>query len=70
MRWECSECGSRIERPHRPAYCRSCGTAGVIFVEAEVGIDERTEEDNLLDFWLMRGVERESPHHRNGQRAR
>ena len=36
MWWECSECGGRIERSRAPAVCPECGTAGVIFVLADV----------------------------------
>ncbi len=43
MRWECSECGCRVERPRPPAVCRSCGTAGALFVEADGGIEEDLE---------------------------
>jgi hypothetical protein len=59
MWWECSECGGYIERPRAPAQCRLCGTAGVIFVPAEVG-DPATgepETDNLRAVWLEAGLE-------------
>jgi hypothetical protein len=36
MWWECSECGDHIERPRMPSVCRECGTAGPIFVLADL----------------------------------
>lgn len=35
MRWECCECGARIERPRQPRICRACGAAA-LFVESEL----------------------------------
>ena len=57
MLWECSECGHHLERPRPPAVCRSCGTAGAIFVEAEPGIDIESDADSLRAYWIQRGVE-------------
>ena len=59
MWWECSECGHVIERARAPVQCRHCGTAGVIFVQAEVG-DPATGEpgpDGLRAAWLEAGLE-------------
>ena len=59
MWWECSECGSLIERARAPAPCRHCGTAGVIFVPAEVG-DPATGEpsaDGMRAAWLEAGLQ-------------
>lgn len=59
MWWECSECGGYIERDRAPAVCRTCGTAGVIFVP--VGVDEPIagdpETDGLRAAWLRAGLE-------------
>ncbi len=52
MRWECSECGARVERPHRPRLCRCCGTAGVIFVEAERSLEGDLDAETLYEAWL------------------
>ncbi len=57
MWWECSECGGHVDRPRPPALCPTCGTAGVIFVPAEVGLEGDPDADNLRDAWLLRGVE-------------
>jgi len=34
-RWECSECGSWIDRPQPPARCRRCKSANAVFVAAD-----------------------------------
>jgi hypothetical protein len=57
MRWECTECGCRLERPRPPAVCRSCGTAGAVFVEADGGIEEDMEADSMFDSWLLHGMD-------------
>jgi hypothetical protein len=57
MRWECSECGSRVERPRPPNICRTCGTAGAIFVEADGGIEGDLNADSVLDAWLQQGFD-------------
>ena len=57
MRWECTECGCRVERPRPPVVCRSCGTAGSIFVEADGGIEMDMDADSLFDSWLYQGME-------------
>jgi hypothetical protein len=56
MLWECSECAGRIERPRPPALCRHCGTAGVVFVEAEPGIDSQSGADSWREAWLEAGL--------------
>ena len=59
MWWECSECGGYVERERAPAQCPLCGTAGVIFVPAEIG-DPTTGEpegENLRALWIETGLE-------------
>ena len=60
MWWECSECGHLVERPRAPAVCRECGTAGVIFVPAEVDdpLVGEPEVDSLRTAWLHAGIEK------------
>jgi hypothetical protein len=57
MRWECGECGNRVELPHRPILCRCCGTAGGAFVEAEDGLEDDMDSESLYDAWIHRGME-------------
>lgn len=57
MLWECSECGHHVERPRPPAVCRSCGTAGAIFVEAEPGIEGDPDADSLRSSWIRIGID-------------
>jgi hypothetical protein len=59
MRWECSECGCRLERHRPPAVCRSCGTAGALFVEAETGLEDDADAESLYESWIQRGMARE-----------
>ena len=61
MRWECAECGYLFERLRPPAVCRSCGTAGGAFVEAEPSIDEHLPAETLYEAWLQHGVEVGAP---------
>ena len=63
MWWECSECGGHVERPRAPALCRECGTAGVIFVPAEVEDASAAEPDidSLRSAWLRAGFELHRP---------
>ncbi len=61
MRWECSECSAHVERPRAPSLCRACGTAGAIFVEAEMGIEGDPDADSILASWTQRGVDRDPP---------
>jgi len=60
MWWECSECGHLVERPRAPVVCRECGTAGVIFVPAEVDdpLVGEPEADCLRAAWLQAGIEK------------
>ncbi len=51
MRWECAECGSRVERPRKPTVCRICGTAS-LFVLAEPGLEDYPDADNIYEAWL------------------
>ena len=59
MWWECSECGGHIERSRAPAQCHECGTAGVIFVPADIAdpIAGELDVDNLRAVWLRAGLE-------------
>jgi hypothetical protein len=57
MRWECSECGSQIERDRAPVLCSECGIAGVLFVAADESEFDGAE-DALRDFWFRAGFER------------
>ncbi len=57
MRWECSECGSRVERPRPPTVCRFCGTAGSIFVQAERGLEDDPDAEDVFESWFRRGLE-------------
>ena len=63
MWWECSECGGYVERFRAPALCRECGTAGVIFVPAEVEDPTATDPDvdSLRTAWLRAGLEQDRP---------
>ena len=63
MWWECSECGGHVERPRAPALCRECGTAGVIFVPAEVEDASAAvpDIDSLRAAWLRAGLELHRP---------
>ena len=58
MWWECSECGSPLERPRAPVACPTCGTAGVIFVPAEFDDLAGGEADTggLRAVWLRAGL--------------
>jgi hypothetical protein len=55
MRWECIECGCRIERPQPPPVCRSCGTAGAVFVEAERSFETDPDAESMFEAWTRRG---------------
>jgi hypothetical protein len=60
MWWECSECGGHLQCARPPAVCPECGTAGVIFMPAEVeeplcGVPE---VDGLRAVWLGAGLEK------------
>jgi hypothetical protein len=59
MWWECSECGGHVERAKAPALCGQCGTAGVIFVPAEVddAFQGDLDADSLRGLWLRVGFE-------------
>jgi predicted amidophosphoribosyltransferase len=59
MWWECSECGGHIKRSRAPAVCPECGTAGVIFVPADVedSIAGDPAADSLRAVWLKAGLE-------------
>jgi hypothetical protein len=63
MWWECSECGGHVERSRAPALCSECGTAGVIFVAAEIDdpIFGDPEADSLRAVWLRAGLEQVRP---------
>ena len=59
MWWECSECGGHIERARAPSLCRECGTAGVIFVPADVDdpLIGDLDASCLRAVWLNAGLE-------------
>jgi hypothetical protein len=59
MWWECSECGGHVERTRAPALCAECGTAGVIFVPAEIDDTSTAQSnaDSLRAVWLRAGFE-------------
>lgn len=59
MWWECSECGSHVERARAPLLCPECGTAGVIFVPADVDdpLIGDPDADCLRAVWLNAGLE-------------
>jgi hypothetical protein len=60
MWWECSECGDHVQGARAPVHCRECGTAGVIFVAADIDdpIVGAPEADGLRAVWLKAGLER------------
>jgi len=58
MWWECSHCGSSVERPRRPLKCHSCGTAGPVFVRADEEEVQRQAVDNLAQSWFELGFTR------------
>jgi hypothetical protein len=59
MWWECSECGGYVERARPPAQCRECGTAGIIFVPAEVAdvTTGQPEGEEMRAAWLQAGMD-------------
>jgi hypothetical protein len=59
MWWECSECGGHVEGARAPALCGECGTAGVIFVPAEIDDASAAQSDaeSLRAVWLRAGLE-------------
>ena len=63
MWWECSECGSHVERARAPVACGKCGTAGVIFVPVDIDdpIAGDPEADSLRAVWLRAGLEQARP---------
>lgn len=60
MWWECSECGGHIERDRAPSLCQECGTAGVIFVPADVDdpVTGGPDANGMRAVWLNAGFER------------
>ncbi len=59
MWWECSECGSQVERSRAPLRCNECGTAGVIFVSLDIHdpFAGDPEDDSVRAVWLRAGIE-------------
>jgi hypothetical protein len=57
MTWECSECGALEARDRSPVRCGTCGTAGVIFVRAEVDSELEAETGGLRASWYRAGYE-------------
>jgi hypothetical protein len=59
MWFECSECGSHVDRWSAPVVCPECGVAGAIFVRAdpdELLVGDR-DGDSLRATWLRVGLE-------------
>lgn len=56
MRWECSECGCRLERPRSPTVCRFCGTAGVVFIRVDRSLEDDENAESFYEAWMYRGL--------------
>ena len=56
MRWECSECGCRTERPRPPTVCQFCGTAGAIQCRVERDLEDEPDAEALYEGWLHIGT--------------
>ena len=52
MRWECSECGHRVERARPPSVCQACGTAA-LFVESEKTLELDPDAESLYEAWML-----------------
>ena len=55
MWWECSECGTNVERPRRPIKCKTCGTAGPVYSPVNPEEIQRPSLDNLRQTWFEVG---------------
>lgn len=54
-RWECSECGTVINRPQPPARCRKCDSSGTVFVAAD-DRDDTTATESMFESWVQHGM--------------
>ena len=57
MKWECSECGSIVEREHAPVRCRACRIADTTFVPVDEMDEPADDENTLQDHWIELGME-------------
>jgi len=55
-RWECSECGTTVDRPQRPARCRHCESAGAAFVAADDGDGVGEASESMFESWVQHGM--------------
>lgn len=55
-RWECSECGTWIDRPQQPARCRTCHSANAVFVAADDGNDIAETSESMFESWIQHGM--------------
>jgi hypothetical protein len=54
-RWECSECGTWVDRPQRPVRCRRCKLASAVFVAADdSGVADTSEA--MFEHWVRHGM--------------
>jgi hypothetical protein len=56
MHWECSECGSLVERVRPPVKCDACGIAGAIFMPVRELSPDNVEDRELRELWLRTGM--------------
>ena len=56
MRWECTECGSLVERHRRPDVCPFCGIGGAIFVHAGTDPEDGVLDASFREAWLDYGL--------------
>jgi predicted amidophosphoribosyltransferase len=57
MWWECSECGSQVERPRLPSVCSDCGTAGSSVASSDPSFVDAPHADDARAAWLDIGFE-------------
>lgn len=56
MRWECTECGSLVERDRRPTVCPFCGIGGALFVRAGTDPEDGVLHESFREAWLDYGL--------------
>ena len=56
MRWECTECGSLIQRHRRPSVCPFCGIGGSLFVPAGTDPEDGVLDSSFREAWLDYGL--------------
>ena len=56
MWWECSECGCRVWRHHRPEDCPDCGIDGDVFIESDSENEWEPGGGSLRDYWFEVGM--------------